>query len=613
MKKFSENYIITLEDSKATTDIGLEGFERGKIKSLGLKSPRMLFVLDNAFRDFISYIGYKKELTRGLSYDEVQSLSEKILKKDLPLEMQEEFESDYQTWKMNDKHILLEIRLSNKDNNLNYIENVKPQIVSSFDQLLVEIKKCWVKALDEHTQSVVVQITEIPTYDVSGFAYINKEIGTLEVNCLYGLWVNQEKLSEYDICFVDLETSDLSNYTIGNQKGMVVKEGRKLKEVPVSNEWRRSAKLSKSQLRNLINKSKELSKVLNRSIEFSFGIQKNHIYIHDLKNLTSIELDDEYTFADDFFLDRKNNDFQNEIDAISNMELPFFLREDIKTIEENIDRSSKKNLFVDRLKKDLKKRKRSFKSDYKKIDTINELFSKEDEYNGFLIEFEIFLKTVNSLEKTSPELIHSILINSANSIENYFKSFTGINKEVILKLSKLGNKLEENKNPHYFSNTLDLVPLRKLGLEILIFKKILKEGSVNLPSLSLPSLRSFEEMEYVLSILSLSEIEEISKDSVKLYVDLSIPSMLFEYSREKLPKKYLLDGVIVDLNLFMKTFLNKRVFTERDYQISVEYLKANLKSVKNNISNLTLIVRDIQQSDEIISQLKPDRVVFDEE
>lgn len=610
-RKLIEKYILELSDKRTIEEIGKEGFERVKIHKVGFKSPRMFFLLDSAFRDFISYISFNKQIKSGLSFDEIEDLKFKILKsKSLPDNLYNELENEYKTWRMKEKHLVIETRLSNVDNNPSYIESVNPIVVGSFEDLIKSIKEAWVSALSKISGNIVVQITEIPSYDFSGFVYINDKTEKIEVNTVYGLWVNNEKVEHYDLCIANLNSLDVENYVIGDQSSMKTKSGNHLLDIPVSDEWRKNYKLSQTQLKNILTKSRDLAKILKKPLEFSFGIYKNDLYIHDLRDFKSDFFNEEYVFSEDFFgsTNININNFKNDLDAISNIELPFFLREEISTIEENIDKSSNKNLFVNRLKGGISLNKRDSSNDYRRVRSVNEILKKEKDYSGFLVDFEILLSTVNNLEKSSPEKIYNILKQNVNSIQNHFKGLSSIEKEIILKLTKLTNK-NESANTKFFTKTLDLVPLRSIGLEILIFKNLIENEFLKNLSLSLPALRSFEEMEFVLSILNLSEFNAVKNNTAKIYADLSIPSMLFEYSKEDLPKKYLMDGILIDLQEFMKSFLNKKVFTERDYDLANQYLLQNIHSVRNKSDKLILITKNVSENKKILSTLSPDLVV----
>jgi hypothetical protein len=145
----------------------------------------------------------------------------------------------------------------------------------------------------------------------------------------------------------------------------------------------------------------------------------------------------------------------------------------------------------------------------------------------------------------------------------------------------------------------------------MIFKDLIENQSHDYISLSLPPLRTFEELEFLLSVLKLSEYSAIKDNTAKLYVDLSIPSMLFEYSKKALPKKYLMDGLIINLFEFMSTFFNKEIFTERDYKLATEYLKTNLESVRNSIHYLNLVVKENEDVSKIVKELGVDQIIID--
>lgn len=607
-RKFSEKYIATLSDTSLLEELGREGFERKTFISLGFKSPRMIFIRSNAFYDQIASLGFDKNIKKGLNFEDKQELKDGLLNRALLPEIHDELESEYNLWKMDEKHPLVEIRLSNKDNDLQYMEKIVPIVIKNFEDFTKAIRKTWADAVEAMQSDAIVQVTEIPVYDSTGFVYVNVESRSIEINSVYGLWLG-DNIESFDVCFASYDNLEVEKYVLGTQQFMSVKSGGAVQNVNVSDEWIKSYKLSQSQIKKLLKASKDLSVKLNRSIEFSFGVHKNVFYIHDLKNLKTDFYKDEYDFSENFFFDQDSNGFKNDVEAIANLELPFFLREDMSSIEKNVESGSQKDLIVNRLKKTLKGN--PFKnSTYKKLNTPNQIYQ-EDKFDGFLIEFESFLKSVNNLDKASPEAIYNALKQNVSTAQKYFENLQSFEKEIILKLSNLSSNLSDRRfETSYLAKTLEIMPLRRVGLEIVMFKGILETSNLNDISLSLPALRTFEELEFVLSILDLSELNIIKENKSKLYVDLSIPSMLFEYSRENMPKKYLMDGIVIDLHTFMKSFLDKKVFTERDYGVASAYLETNIDSLKNKTEKVILISRGENDS-ELISNLNPSVLVLD--
>lgn len=607
-RKFSEKYIATLTDTSFIEELGKEGFERKILASSGLKSPKMIFLRSNAFFDQVSHLGYGKSIKKGISFEEKQELKSNILNSKMLPAIEDSLEEEYKSWRMEEKNPLVEIRLANKDEDESYMEQIHPVVITSFKDLTDEVRKSWIDAVDNLRSEVIIQITEIPVYDSTGFVYVNRNTNSVEINSVYGLWLGDD-LESFDVCFANLKTLEIEKYILGTQRFMAVKSGKSLKNVEVSDEWIRSYKLSQSQLKKLLKSSRDLSQKLSRSIEFSFGVYKNDLFVHDLKNLKTDFYSEEYEFSDNFFFETGDNGFKSDIEAISNLELPFFLRESPQTIEQSLNSSKQKDSIASRLKRTLTQS--VFKNPtYKKLSTPDQIFQEEG-FLGYLMEFDLFLKSVNNLDKASAEVLYNAIKQNVGVAQKFFSSLNNFEKEIILRLSDLLiNGSDRMLETSMLAKNMEILPLRRVGLEIVVFKNIIEKSSLKDISLSLPPLRSFEELEFVMSILDLSELNIIKSDKSKLYVDLSIPSMLFEYSRKDLPKKYLLDGVVIDLSVFMKCFFEKRVFTDRDYKVAKDYLKTNLNSVTNKI-NKVILLSSTEVNSELVSTLNPSVLVVD--
>src|SRR5690606_7901180 len=200
------------------------------------------------------------------------------------------------------------------------------------------------------------QVVQIFPYDISGYAYVDSDVDNIEVNSIFGLWLNNEKVDHYDICFADFKTLKTRRYVVGKQKSMMVKSGKEIKEMSIGEDWINAYKLSKTQLQKVLNISKELAQLFNKAVEFSFGFYKNKVYLHDLKELKTDLEEDEYFFADDFFdssSELELDGFKNQVEAISSMELPFFLSNDLKVIEKKVEAASGNTLRSKRLHRDL--------------------------------------------------------------------------------------------------------------------------------------------------------------------------------------------------------------------------------------------------------------------
>ena len=289
-RKISEKYIATLSDSSFLEELGREGFERKALMSFGLKSPKMLFVRGNAFSDQVARLGYAKNTKKGLSFEDQQNLRERLLKGPLLSEIEDTLESEYKLWKMDEKHPLVEIRLANKDDDLQYMEQIHPVVIKNFESFVAEIKKTWADAVSRLQGDVIVQVTEIPLYDSTGFVYVNRNANSIEINSVYGLWLGDD-LESFDVCFASLKDLEIEKYVLGTQRFMAVKNGTSVQNVDVSEEWIKSYKLSQSQIKKLLRACRDLSQKLNKSLELSFGVHKNNFYIHDLKNLKTDYID----------------------------------------------------------------------------------------------------------------------------------------------------------------------------------------------------------------------------------------------------------------------------------------------------------------------------------
>lgn len=598
-----QKYIVNLKKSFNFPDLGREGFERKILNNIGLKSPNIFFINDLAFRELISELGFHKEIKKGLSFDEREELKESIQNSKLPENIINEIEKEFELWKIEVNHPLVEIRLANVDGEKRYLEKVSPIILNDIESFIKELKRQWIHAISKARENILIQVTEIPNYDISGMVYVDRDYGSIEINCLNGLWINGYKESIPDIYFGNIEKMRIEKFIPGKQSTMLVRSGKGLEKVRIGGEWQKGEKLNSAQIEFILGKCVDLSNsFFRRSFEFSFGIINNKLFIHDFKSIDD-EDSSEYFFTEDFFSSiSKQDTFQNEIEAISELELPFFLTEDITAIENVISKYSVRSNMRNILKKELTIRSSKI-VEYKKMNSLNETF--DEHFQGYFYEFEIFLRTINNLKQSSPSTIYNIYKNSFDSIKKYFGEFVFPGKEVVLQLSSLSEI--QKKNYKLDRDIPELKNLREIGLEILLFKKI-SENRDHQVSLCLPPLRSIEEMTFVTSILKLTEINSIKNNKSMFYVDLSVPSLLFEYSKEDLPKKYLLDGVVIDFSFFLQSFFNKNTFSKRDYRVGIEYLKTNLLNVKNKFPKL-LIILDNEYDFEMVECLQPTTII----
>lgn len=604
----SEKYLYELGISRPPKFLGREGFERGQIHKSGLSSPRMFFIKSEFFEEFLAEHDFSLRNKGVLSYDEIEEISEMIRKSRLPEKLEDIINDKYKEWRVEDKHLMVEVRLSNVDENVRYIEKMKSIMVRNLDDLILEIKRSFIQGLKFRLSEIVVQVTQVYSYDVTGFLYLNKTSGEVEIDSVYGLWFNDEKIEYYDYCLANLETLGIKKYVTSNQREMFLKNGDKIEKVEVAENWRKADKISLTKLKELLNKSKTLLSLIDESFEFSFGIYKNKIYIHDLKKLADGSEDNGYYFSDDFLeFAKQNGDFKSQADIISKIELPSFLQEDVSEVKMRIDRSSEKGLFVDRLKEGIKKLPKLESDFYYKVQKLNDIFEMEGRVKGFLIDFDILMSVANDFESKNSEEVFRIINQNVSSAERYIKSVSKVDGEIILKFSRLLSDNDDSFNNKYFTKTIDLLSLKRLSSEILIFKKIFKDRNYKNFSISLPHLRTFEEMDFVINILGLSKDVSIQEDRIKLYVDLSIPSMLFEYSGNTIPIKYLLDGIIIDFSLFLQNFFQKKLFTPRDYKIGSEYLQQNLDSIQNKIKDLRIIA--FEDEFEYLEKLNPSVII----
>lgn len=585
-----EKYIINLNERENLKELGKEGYERKQMLDLGINSPTLFFVSDYAFHDFILSLGYGDSLKKPLIYDEQQELADAILKEDLLDEILSDIEIEYKKLTLHDKYPLVEIRLSNKDQDRRYLEQVKPVLIYKLEDLITEIKKAWIRALDGLERPVIVQVVQIFPYDISGYAYVDSDVDNIEVNSIFGLWLNNEKVDHYDICFADFKTLKTRRYVVGKQKSMMVKSGKEIKEMSIGEDWINAYKLSKTQLQKVLNISKELAQLFNKAVEFSFGFYKNKVYLHDLKELKTDLEEDEYFFADDFFdssSELELDGFKNQVEAISSMELPFFLSNDLKVIEKKVEEASGKTLISKRLHRDLSEKplidqiKDNAKLFYN-LEDINKFYKLLDKADGVSIELSKFTKVSGNINEKSSEKVYQILQENLKRVTSYLDSLRG--KDVILRLSSLRTDNKKTK-PRFllnFSKTVDLSPLRRVGLEIMLMKELLNKYNFENISFQLPSLSTLEEFQYLHNLFNLSGIPYLKSDKAHFYLNLSTPSLLFEINQKNFSKNNLLNGVVISLDEFMNHFFGKSSFSPRDADQIINFFKGKLKTFKDS-------------------------------
>lgn len=646
MKSKSNTYIGEL-DSLKTSDIslvGLESYNYSKLFTIGnINVPNSMYISSIAFDDFLIATNVTDSILNLLS--EVQpyirdgaweasgQIVNFIMSTEIPSAIYSSLNEIYSKVSEHGKS-LVRLEVSNIIEEKYIPPKIKDLMyenIDNFEDFVNKVRLIWatlfsVDSIELRTNkyyrgaiTTAILVRSIKKFELSGKIYsippITKDQNTIQINANYGILDGSFDIESFqDEYKVDVDTLKIIEKKIIPQEYMIIRSKQKSNldsntiTVDISNEWRKKQKLDDDLIVKLSKIGLDVEKSFLNPVEITWGIEMGDLYFYDVEVIypeeENISIQDEKEFLEKYGIERKEEKNPDDIP------------DTIKAIDKEID-----NLFVD---------ENTPKRLNLNLDQPHEITRSKFDFNKKDPEFRkdiiLDISGVNSNNLNALSYFGGVYFDSTELIIKYKslpeqifnneKKITELLKKYSNEIAVISSNIKENNLIYQFSNP-GIADFKTIGAEkkytefygderfiqfpesitseILALNNAMDSFDLNNISICIPYVRSIENLDDILKIIS--SVELIRKP--KIYVEVALPSIIYDLDEIDDSR---ISGLVINYDTLLRISVYRATPREADHRAALKIVRQILNQVKTK--NLSTHIRMIEKNEYVMKEIQ---------